>query len=66
MMTLKELEETVLNLDADQLAQFRNWFLAYDAENWDRQIEQDAKAGRLDSLADEAIREHRNGGSTKL
>ena len=65
-MTLEELEKTVSKLPPDQLAQFRAWFLEFDAERWDKQIESDVSAGRLDALADEAIREHRAGGSSTL
>ena len=65
-MTLEELEKTVSKLPPDQLAQFRAWFLEFDAERWDKQIESDVSAGRLDALAEEAIREHRAGGSSKL
>ena len=32
-------------------------------DEWDREIEADAKAGRLDRFAEEAIREHREGKS---
>ena len=65
-MTLEELEKNVSALLPAQLSRFREWFLAFDAENWDRQFESDAAAGRLDSLANEAIREHRDGKSTSL
>lgn len=57
-MTLQQLEETVSELPADQLSKFREWFLAFDADKWDQQLEEDVAAGRLDRLADEAIREH--------
>ena len=65
-MTLEELEKTISALPSDQLALFREWFLDFDAEKWDREIEVDVNEGRLDALADEAIRDHRSGGSTKL
>ena len=65
-MTLQELEKTVSDLPPDQLAEFREWFWAFDAKNWDQQFEADVAAGRLDGLADEAIREHQAGESTEL
>ena len=55
MGSVKEIEEAVLRLSAADLAAFRVWFAEFDAEAWDRQIEGDVAAGRLDSLADEAI-----------
>jgi hypothetical protein len=49
---------TFEDLPPRELAKFREWFMAFDAENWDKQIEADVAAGRLDALADEALREH--------
>jgi hypothetical protein len=50
----------------DELAKFREWFQAFDADAWDRQFEHDAASGRLDRLAAKAIKEHRAGHSKKL
>ena len=65
-MTLKELEEKISHLPPDELARFREWFLNFDAEQFDKRIETDANDGRLDSLADAALREHAAGKSTPL
>jgi hypothetical protein len=65
-MTLQELEKTISDLPPEELAKFREWFLAFDAKNWDQQFEVDVAGGRLDELADQAIREHRAGESTEL
>jgi len=65
-MTLQELEKTISDLPADQLSKFRKWFLAFDAKNWDQEFGADVAAGRLDRLADKAIREHQAGESTRL
>ena len=53
-------------LSSEELAKFRQWFAAFDAEAWDRQFEADVKAGKLDALADRALRDHEAGKSTKL
>ncbi len=58
-MILKQLEETVAHLPADELTRFCEWFFAFDAKRWDATIETDVTAGRLDTLADDAIAEHR-------
>ena len=34
---------------------FRVWFAEFDAEVWDRQFEEDVAAGRLESLAEQAL-----------
>jgi hypothetical protein len=66
MTTIDKLEREVQKLSREELAAFRNWFRKYDSEEWDRQIEQDAISGRLDSLADEAIREHQAGRTREI
>ena len=65
-MTLKQLEESVADLPPDELARFREWFLEFDAKLWDTKIEADAAAGHLNTLADEAIADHRAGRSKPL
>lgn len=64
MGRVHEIEDAVLRLSAAELAVFREWFAEFDAEAWDRQIESDAKTGRLDALADEAIEDLRAGRCT--
>jgi hypothetical protein len=66
MSKLEALEKRVSALSAEELAAFRNWFAKFDAAVWDRQLERDAKAGKLDALADEALRDHVAGKSTEF
>ena len=65
-MTVEDLEKAVAKLAPDKLARFRAWFEAFDAENYDRKIEADAKAGKLDALADAALGDHRAGRTREL
>jgi hypothetical protein len=65
-MTLQELEKTVSELTQEELAKFREWFVAFDANNWDRQFEADVNAGKLDTLAEKAVGDHQAGKSTRL
>ena len=65
-MTLKELENTISHLPPDELTKFREWFLHFDAAQFDKRIESDANDGRLDSLADAALRDHAAGRSMPL
>ena len=53
-MSVQEIETAISKLPPDQLAALGEWFDEYRAEEWDRQIEADAKAGRLDALVQEA------------
>ena len=65
-MSLQELESAVQTLPPDDFARFSTWFDQWRAEQWDRQIEQDALAGRLDHLAEAALDEYRAGRFTRL
>ena len=65
MGTVKEIEDAVQRLSRAELDAFRVWFAEFDAAAWDRQIEDDVGAGRLDSLANEAIGDLRAGRSTE-
>ena len=66
MSTVFEIGNAVQKLSRNDLAAFRDWFLGFDAAAWDKQFEEDVAAGRLDALADEAIRDLREGRSTEL
>jgi hypothetical protein len=48
IMSLEELETAVSQLPAEDLSAFARWFEEYLADAWDRRIEADIKAGRLD------------------
>ena len=66
MTKVEKLESEIRSLSAKELTNFREWFAAFDAAEWDRQIDEDAKAGKLDAIADAAIADHRLGRSRKL
>lgn len=53
-MSIQEIEAAVARLTPDELGRFAEWFEQYRADEWDRQIEADAQAGRLDTLIREA------------
>ncbi len=50
MSTLAEIEEAVANLPAEQFCELLRRMQARDAEIRDREMEEDAKSGRLDAL----------------
>jgi hypothetical protein len=66
MTRTERAESEIQQMSAEELAKFRAWFAAFDAQEWDRQIEEDVKAGKLDALADRALRDHEAGRTTKL
>jgi hypothetical protein len=61
MSSVHEIETAVSKLSRRELLAFREWFSEFDAAMWDKQFEEDVAAGHLDGLADEAIRDLREG-----
>jgi hypothetical protein len=66
MSTIEEIEKAVEGLAPQDLARFREWFDHFDSTRFDEKIERDARSGKLDQLADQALAAHRNGDSREL
>ena len=66
MSKVAKIEQEVEALSLAELAEFRAWFLEYDWAAWDRQLERDVQAGRLDDLAEKARRDHAAGNTKPL
>lgn len=60
MTSVATLEQAVQQLPPRDLAEFRAWFVKFDEAAWDAQIEADARAGKLDGLAAEALADYRS------
>ncbi len=61
MRKIENIERQIQGLLPSELAAFRKWFREFDAEAWDRQIEEDIRAGKLDSLANAALKAFESG-----
>ncbi len=66
MTAVERLEQEVAALSQDDLAEFREWFLDHDWASWDRKLEKDVAAGKLDELADKARADHAAGRTKPL
>jgi len=66
MTRVAKLEKEGHQLRRDELSALRDWFRKYDSYAWDREIEKDILAGRLDRLAEEAIEAHKAGRTKEL
>jgi hypothetical protein len=60
-MSVKEIESIIAQLPPAELAEFTAWFEEFLAQAWDKQIEEDVQAGRLDSLIQQSEREFETG-----
>jgi len=56
-MDVKEIETAISQLPPAEVAELADWFAQFHAQVWDRQIAEDLRAGRLQSLLDEAKRD---------
>jgi len=66
MSELEKLAERIEKLSPEELRKFREWFAEFDARLWDAQIEADAKTGRLDRLASDALADYKTGKTREL
>lgn len=66
MRKIEEIEDDIEKLSSQELKAFRRWFIDFDAQQWDEQIQEDVKSGKLDNLANEAINDFRAGKAKEL
>ena len=64
MSTVQEIETAIQKLEPQQIKAVADWLQEYREEMWDRQIEADAKAGRLDKFIAKAKADYRAGKAT--
>ena len=66
MTKIEKIEAEIRALSTNELAILRSWLNEYDAQLWDKEMEADASSGKLDALAEAALRAHQKGKSTEL
>jgi hypothetical protein len=66
MDKVEKIERDIQDLSPEEMTELREWFAAFDAEAWDQQFEADVRAGKLDALADQALKAHASGRTTKF
>ena len=66
MSELEQLEQEVLRLSPEDLARFRAWFIELEHHLWDKQVEADLAAGKLDRLIAEARAEFKAGKAREI
>lgn len=54
MSTVQEIEAAITQLEPKKIHALADWLQEYREKLWDKQIEADAKAGKLDSLIKKA------------
>ena len=59
MRKVEHIEEQIRQLSREEFAELRDWVLELDWSSWDAQIAADARAGKLDGLVADALKDHR-------
>ncbi len=65
-MSIEQIEQAIEKFSRDELAAFRKWFLEFDQEAWDKEIEQDIAAGRFEAVLREVDDDIKAGRVTDL
>ena len=65
-MGVKEIESSIIQLSATDLAELMDWLEDHHAQVWDKQIEEDLAAGRLNAVLAEVDKEYKAGLSQPL
>ena len=60
-MSVREIELAIAQLPYSELVELASWFEEFWAQAWDKQIEQDVQAGRLDALLQQVEQEFEAG-----
>lgn len=55
MMKVTELQRAILDLSETEYSELVSWLRDQDWERWEQEFDRDVRAGKLDSLADEAL-----------
>jgi hypothetical protein len=66
MTNVERIEAEIAKLSPDEFRQLVRWLAERDAALWDKQMEEDAGAGRLDRLWNEAEKEIATGEARPL
>ena len=66
MSKVEQIEAEIAELSPAEARQVAKWLEELLADEWDRKIAVDAKAGKLDRFVEEALEEHRQGKTTPL
>jgi len=56
MNKIEKIGREIQGFSPAELADCRKWFREFDAAAWDRQIEEDIQAGKLDALAENGLK----------
>ena len=66
MASIDEVKSVIAHLPEKEFNSFVGWFVKFEEERWDKELEKDIADGKLDNLADEALNEFDVGKCSEL
>jgi hypothetical protein len=66
LQTVEEIKKAIISLSKEDLSRLRWWYDEFEARQWDQSLEADVKSGKLDQLAEKAIRDFNAGRCSEL
>ena len=66
MSTIEKIEAEALKLSPEELSELMERLLMLDEDRWDKQIEEDVAAGKLDALGKKALAEYDAGNCRQI
>lgn len=66
MIQVETIEQYIEELDDNSFAKLRDWFIEFEQSRWEKKIEQDSNAGKLDFLINAALAEYQAGTTRSL
>jgi hypothetical protein len=64
MSTVEQIEAAIQQLPREDFLRLHKWIQNRFDDEWDRQMKEDVRSGRLDAIAQEALAEYRSGKSS--
>lgn len=66
MTEIEVLQEKVKSLSENEFTEFRDWFVEYEHDIWDKQIQSDFQSGKFHNLIHNAKKEYNDGKAQEL
>ncbi len=60
-MSIQEIEKAITELKPSEIAVLADWFVGFQEEQWDKQIEMDISNGKFDTMISETVQDYKYG-----
>lgn len=60
-MTLAQIKSAIKQLSEEERCELNAWLQDWPSDEWDKQMEADARSGKLDAMVNESVEEFKRG-----